>query len=192
MAGFRIPKRAAESLKSESQPFPAGPWIGEFEDVEVRSLPDWSEWKKPESSGYESTDGEELSIQIGRNRFAGNVPSGEEAPTVGEKKKFFNLVLRDGNRTVEDVDVDARSVSYFKLQKSARMLANLAIALGWTDEAGDSIEVRDGFVDALRSGAFKGDRVGFTIYHRGYNTTNPDGSKGRGIAEEIEGFFAAE
>jgi len=177
-----VPLAQAESLVGgDDRPFPPGPWQGVIEEVRTKPLP--SNNGQP-FAGYETTDGEILTLILGQNRPL----DGQE--DVGNRKFFVDIVLRDGNRQMGEVDITEREVPYWQLQRSARIVANLARALGQVEEVqmpdgSTAVAVMEGFVDALAAGQFDGTQIGFEIVHR--NFKRKDGTAG--VREEIKTFF---
>lgn len=160
-----IPQQQAERPRGSgaSKTQPKGAWEGSIDEVRERSFPDWVDPVGRPKSGYASTDGEILSLQ-----FGDQVPL-ESQEDYGKGKLFVDLVIRDGDTTLETVNVSDRNSKSWKLQEGARMLVNLAIALGQTEtvdtDDGPMTAIREGFLDALRSGEYTGQRVGYIIYH---------------------------
>lgn len=174
-----IPTREAESLRNDSSNrlWPAGAWKGSFESAEVRDLPTNKDGEL--FKGYVGPTGERLALVIGDNEPL----DGQDA--VGGQKQFVDIVLSDGPYSLESTPYDAIPDEAWQLKRSARVLANLAAALGQitTLEDGESAAVAEGFIDALREGAYNNTDIGYVIYHR----------KGKdGVTRaEVEMFIAA-
>jgi len=104
--------------------------------------------------------------------------------------KEIDAVIRDGNVTV-DAGPAIPSGSW-QMQRSAASLANLALALGLTDEVeldGQTMTVTaEDFLTQLQDEALNGSTVGFTIYHRNW-TSKKDGKTG--TSAELKEFFTA-
>lgn len=171
---LRIAKNRAESLGPKQTPFPIGQWVGEIDEVRVKDLPDFAE---KENSGFTSTAGEIISIQLGNNKPAD--PNSTEE--VGGRKLFIDIVTRDGDYEIYDEVPE----SAWRIRQSQEIAANLAFALGHVEEVDGNWEIGDGFFDALRDGQLNGARVGFKLYHRKTK------SEKRPLVEQVEEFFAA-
>lgn len=171
-----IPVRQAESLRNNERTLkPAGTWKGTFESFEVRELPRNKEGEL--FKGYVGPEGRRLSIQIGSNEPL----DGQEG--VGGQKEFVDICLEDGSYSLDDTPYDKIPDEAWQLKASARVLANLAAALGkieLLDE--ENAVVADGFIDELESGVYVGKDIAYKTYHR----------KGRdGITRsEVEMFMA--
>lgn len=169
MASIIIPAANIESLRGEASDFEfgEGAYEGTFETFEIKDLPaarDGSPF-----AGYATTDGTRLSVRLGNL-----VPlEGQENP--GNRKLFLDIVLSDGEHNLSNVDVAARDVPHWQLQKSARTLANLAMALGATHDVGDgNLAIDEAFLDSFVEGAYTGQKIGFVLYNR---TAKSNGKK---------------
>ena len=188
MAQLIVPQTQAETPTGGGKKiFPAGPWIGTIDDVRLGGHPPFVDVAANPNAGYIADDGERMSLQLGSNE-----PMDGQDP-VGNLKYFAEFTTRDGDLSIEDVDVTEKDVPYWQLQSSARLLANLALALGQTEtvtlpNGTTGVAVVEGFLQALQDGAFNGTRVGFEVYHRPW--TSKDGTKS-GVNVNIRGFFAA-
>lgn len=177
-----IPAREAESLRNtgtSNKLWPVGTWKGTFEDFSVRDLPTSREGVL--FKGYTGPTGERLAITIGENQPL----DGQD--DVGGQKRFVDITLRDGPYSLETTPYADIPETSWQLKASARVLVNLAAALDQIDMVGEGDEsqcvVKDGFVDMLRDGAFKGQDIGYVIYHR---------KGGDGVTRaEIDMFIAA-
>lgn len=178
---FTIPKRNTESLRgSGDQPFGAGQWVGTIEEIFIKDdLPSDNEGKP--FAGYASTEGEEISIQLGSNTPL----DGQE--DVGNRKFFVQITTADNGLTLATVDTTERKAPHWKLQRSVALTANLAIALGYVEDDGENVTVREDFIDALKDGAFKDQKIGFVVYHR-KGKKNAEGKVP--LYDAIDTFFA--
>lgn len=191
MAGIMVPKARAETPvgSGKDTPFPEGGWIGTLEDVRVRTFPEWID--PTQNRGYASKDGEIVSIQLGENT---GIEVGQAE--VGARKFFVDFVTRDGDVAIE-AGPDIPEASW-QMSKDAAMLANLAAALGATEEVefnGETyVQIAEGFLDQLRDGTLSGTRVGFTTFHRNWTSKtgkNPDGTPKKGTEVKVREFFQA-
>jgi len=176
MSQIMIPKAQAEAPVGDggNGVFPKGSWCGVIDAAVVRDLPPWA--GDDGNNGFSCEDGEVLNLQFGSNRPL----DGQDE--IGEKKHFVAIVVRDGEETVETVDVGDRDCAAWKLQQGARMLANLGIALGQTEELeteeGEVMTVvEEDFLENLREGAFGGHEVAFAITHRPWKTDDKSGTE---------------
>ncbi len=183
MGTFSVPARGAVSLRNETsfEPQAAGAWRGTIESVEERPLPSTNDGKP--FAGYTSTDGERLAIVIG-----GQVPQ-EGQKDVGGRKRFIDIVLRDDIHTYDNTDPMEQGADWWQLQRSMRLVMNLAIALGAASKVGDSYTLNDTFIEDLKAGNFNGMPVGYTVYHRQGKKKDADGIPQPTIFDEIEGFY---
>lgn len=175
MASISIPTRQVENLRgSDSEKiFGAGSWRGKITQVDMKDLPARSDGTP--FAGYQSTEGQRLAIRIGNNQPM------EGQDEVGGMLWFEDIVLQDGELDIYSIDVTAKGHPSWQLQKSARKLVNLAMALGQTEEQDGSVVVNDGFVESLAAGEFNGTDIGFVIYH-------PKPRNGK-VYPEVETFF---
>lgn len=158
-----IPAKNAQTLRNEGGQFVfgEGAYQGKIDATEVRELPGTDQ--KP-FSGYTSNKGERVSLQIG------NIVPLEEQDSPGNQKLFIDLVFSmldaDGKRewTLENYSEAPKEA--WQLDKSAKMIANLANALGGTTEVDGNIVVSETFLDALKNGEYTGMDIGFVLYHR--------------------------
>jgi len=157
-----MPAESATNLVgSGSKLFPAGPWQGRIDVVRSKGVPMSN--GKP-FAGYESDSGEVLSLQIGTN-FA---LDGQD--DVGEQKFFVDITVEDGDNNLSNVDVTTYKCPHWQLQRGAKRMMNLAIALGAATLVGSNGDqqwtVEEDFVEQLRSGSFDGMPIGFSVLHR--------------------------
>jgi len=168
--------------------FPKGEWQGTIDEIRVRDLPPWADTP---GRGYASEDGEVLSIQIGSN----SPLNGQD--DIGAKKHFVDLVIRDGEETPETVDVMERKCESWMLQRGTRMLVNLGMALGETEELEDEngkamTVVAEDFLENLKTGAFDGTDVSYEISHRPWSSKDDNGAVVKSGTEVItKEFFQA-
>ena len=135
--------------------YPKGEYEVTLEQVHIQDLPsgaDGQPW-----NGYVTTEGEQLSVQLGNF----SPTKGAEAPP-GNNKMFLKLVLSDGDLMV--FDVPPRDDQYVELAKSKRRLASLAEALSVPNDV-----TPQQFLSDLRSGAYDNSVVGSTwaLWRRG-------------------------
>lgn len=180
MPGIMVPKSRAETpVGGTSRIFPAGQWIGKIDEVYVQTFPTWA----TPNQGYASAEGEIVSVQLGEARALGE---GQEDP--GNGKFFVKFVTRDGALEIE-AGPDIPDASW-QMQRSAAQLANLALALGQTEDVemeGETYTVTsEGFLDALRSGELNGTEIGFTTFHRSWKKGDKSGTN-----VELKEFFTA-
>jgi len=185
-----VPTSQAEAPIGEGNdtPFPKGSWSGTIDEIRTRDLPPWADTP---GRGYASEDGVVLSIQFGSN----SPLDGQD--DIGARKHFVDVVVRDGEETVETIDVTDRDSDSWMLQRGARLLANLGIALGETEE----LETENGatmtacaedFRSNLEEGSFDGTNIAFGISHRPWQTKNANGTVLKSGTEVItKEFFQA-
>lgn len=167
---LKILKQQAETpvQQAGSRLFPAGIWKGELltpTGSRTRATPDFMhnaattpEGKSPRVAG---DTGEILSIWIGNNEA---LAEGQDNP--GKQIYFQDFVIRDGILEIMELDTeDENSGAGWQIQRDARLLANLAIALGATVEDGDYVSVADNFVQMLQDGEFDGQVIQFEVKH---------------------------
>jgi hypothetical protein len=121
--------------------------VGEYEMViqEVYENPLGQTSDGRPFNGYQTTDGEQLSLQVGDF-----VPiNGSNGPP-GNNKQFVRICLRDGSKDITSVDPD--DTGYRQLAQGLRKIHAIAKALGE--------EPTMDFVKALGDGQFNGRRVG--------------------------------
>lgn len=180
-----VPKSKADAPnEGRDFTFPEGSFIGEIEEVRIRAFPDWID--PTGNRGYSSTDGELTSIQIGSIQGMD-----ENAPDLGNSKHFVEFVTRDGQ--VEISAGPGIPEASWQMANSAAMLANLAAALGATDEVegedGETYVVTtDDFLDNLKAGAVKGSKVGFVTRHRKWKSKK---TGKEGVEVQTQEFFQA-
>lgn len=181
-----VPAKDAEAgLASSGQSvFPEGNYSGRIDVVRSRTIPVGNDGEP--FAGFSTDDGEVLGIQIGSCKAL----EGQEE--VGERKIFVDIVTRDGENDLTNVNLKDRGVAHWKLQQSARLSINLAIALGVAelqDANGDGTfwTAPTSFIDSLRAGEYDGMNIGFRVTHRRGKGAN----KGK-LYAQVESFFAAE
>lgn len=172
-----VPKTSVDAAREPRQAnFPEGSWVLTLEEVRERSFPDFvaKNVAAGKNSGYTSGDGEILGLQFGSAR------SVDDPSVTTNQKHFIDLVVRDGNATIEDGPNIPDSS--WQMQNSAAMLAMLAQAVGATeevtDENGDTFyALTDDFLDQLRDGAFIGQDFGVTTWHRKWTSGDKSGTE---------------
>lgn len=161
MASLILPQSQIESLRGGSGDFewPEGAYEGTFEKFEVKDLPATADGRP--FAGYATTDGTRLSVRLG------DLKPLEGQGEVGNRKYFLDLAIGDGEFSLTNVDVAAQGVEHWQLQKSAKLIGNLAMALGATsvDESGN-VAVNEDFLDDFIGGQYAGQRIGFVLYNR--------------------------
>ena len=177
---LKVLKQQAETpvQAGGNRPFPKGVWRFELltpTGERTRPTPDFMhnadttpEDKSPRVAG---DTGEILSVWLGN---AESQAEGQDNP--GKQIFFQDFVIRDGITEIMELDVDAPGGAGWQIQRDARLLANLALALGATVEAGEYYEIAPNFVELLRSGDFDGQQVQFEVSHRAW--TSKAGKKG--------------
>jgi len=169
-----IPTSQAEApVGSGDTPFPKGEWQGTIDAVHIQELPPWA---GDENRGYASESGVVLSLEIGSNQPL----NGQD--DIGNRKHFVPIVVQDGHETPETIDVMERKSDSWMLQRGTRLLANLGMALGETEEleteeGAAMTVVSEDFLDNLRAGAFDGTSVSFGISHRPWAKNGKSGTE---------------
>lgn len=177
---LKVLKQQAETpvQAAGNRPFPKG--VYKFEILKptgerTRATPDFMhnaettpEDKSPRVAGE---TGEITSVWLGN---AESMAEGQDNP--GKQIFFQDFVTRDGITEIMELDVDAPGNAGWQIQRDARLLANLAIALGATTEEGDYVEVAPNFVEMLHAGDFDGQHVIAEISHRAWQSKT--GKKG--------------
>ncbi len=175
-----VPAEQAETLATSgaSNLFPSGPWQGRIDLVRTRGIP--TDKSGNTFAGYESDDGEVLSLQIGTT----SPLDGQNS--VGDQKFFVDIAVRDGSIDLTNIDVGMYNSPNWQLQMGARRIVNLAISLGAATLSGTNGDaawsVEEDFVSELAGGAFDGREIGFTVKHR---TTKSEKTP---VVAELEGF----
>lgn len=165
--------------KNSNTPFPAGPWTGTIDIVRSRAIPT-NDNGQP-YSGWQNTDGEVLGIQIGGNTGM------DSQEGVGDRKFFVDLTVSDGQLDLTNVELNAFPYASWQLQKSAKRIVNLALALNVAtlveDNGASAWTVPDTFVDSLRNGEFNGMALGYDVIHRKTK------SETRPVVDDLGKFF---
>lgn len=181
---LRVPKRSAEKPNAKRL-FPAGEWLLEIDEVRSRAPQPWMYDAKPTEKNPNPLPrvvrgGEILGIQLGS---AVALAEGQEDP--GNQKIFLDLIVSDGDTSIDNVDLDAKDAGVgWGILKDTRMYANLALALGQTFEDEGFVITSDDFLERLRNGEFNGHKVIATVTHTPYRN-------GNGINVAIEAFAPA-
>lgn len=189
---LKVLKQQAETpvQAQGSRLFPKGVW--KFEILKptgerTRATPDFMhnadttpEDKSPRVAGE---TGEILSVWLGNAEAVGE---GQDNP--GKQIFFQDFVIRDGLVEIMELDTEAPGEAGWQIQRDARLLANLAIALGATTESGDYIEIAGNFVQMLQDGDFDGQAVIAEVRHTPWNNKKSGKS---GVNVEITQFSAA-
>lgn len=189
--GLKAPRGAVETLAGSGEEFvfPPGNYEAVLEEVREREIPTNAQGEP--FAGFVTADGTVLGLQFG------SITPIDVDVEIGDRKYFMDITLRDGERTIEDVDVENRDEPAWQLQRSARRLVNLFLAMGPVNENSDgTIEVPDEAIAELEAGALNGARVGFTIVNRKESAKRfrerkvEDPSAERRVFDEISSFFA--
>lgn len=160
--GLRAPKGAVEQISGDGERFvfPAGNYAAVLEEVRIRDIPTNDAGES--FAGFVSVDGAVLGLQFGQLD-----PLDVIEADVGDRKFFVDITLRDGELTLDDVDLDERGAAAWQLQRSARTLLNFFVATGHAHENGDgTIEVSDEAIAELESGKLNGAAIGIGILNR--------------------------
>ena len=198
MPAIMVPKKRAETpVGGGDFTWPKGPWKGIIDTSTTRSFPEFigrdveaAARGNGKPRGYASGDGDILSLQVGSNTGL----AGQD--DVGARKFFMDFVIRDGDVSVE-AGPEIPEASW-QMQKSAALLANLALALNATEEVeyeGQTmISTAESFLEDLKSGAYNGTTIGYETSQRSW-ASKEKGSDGKplksGVNVEVTGFFTA-
>lgn len=166
---FTIPRSAVNAQVAGAQSefkFATGLYSGTLETFDYKDLPRAANGSP--FAGYATTVGNRLTIRLGDIEPLEETSSSKDA--IGNRKYFVDIVLSDGDLTIDTVDVNERDAAHWQLQGSAKIVATLAQALGETEEVGEDVAITDGFLGALQNGAYAGTRIGFKLVQnaRGY------------------------
>lgn len=191
---LKVLKQQAETpVGGNNRPFPKG--VYKFEILaptgsRTRPTPDFMHNadsagdKLPRMAG---DDGAILAVWLGK---AQSLAAGQQ--DAGNQILFVDFIVRDGDTDINDLDVENPGEVGWQILRDARLLVNLAIALGATTdvvEGGETYVVpADNFVDLLKEGAFDGQYVVADIGHR--NWTSKAGKSGTEVF--VSKFVAAE
>jgi len=188
---LKAPKGAVEQISGAGGRFvfPDGNYGAVLEEVRMRPIPTSEQTGDP-FAGWVSDDGSVLGLQFGQMD-----PLDHEAE-VGEQKFFVDITLRDGELTLEDVDIEERGVAAWQLQRSARTLLNFFTATGHATEDEDgNIVVSDDAIDELEQGKLTGMAVGMKIGNRKESITKyktrlrEDPKAERRVYDFVQSFF---
>lgn len=163
---------------SGNTPQPQGLWQGVIEEVSMKSLPPFAGEPK---SGFESSDGEILAIRIGNNQPM----EGQES--WGARKRFIDIVVRDGDTTIYEAPANEKGLPNWRLAQSAETLVKIAEALGAAERVDGNVTVSDAVLEALQNGDFNGTTIGYKVAHRPYTTA---GGENR-VEDRVVAFFPA-
>lgn len=169
---FTVPTRALDAQQKGPQEFKfaTGLYAGTLESFSLKDLPAQADGRP--FNGYATTSGTRLTCRI-----TDMEPLDDDASPksdIGNRNYFIDIVMGDGDLTIENVDVNERDVAHWQLQRSALLVASLAAALGETqdDGAGNTV-ITDGFMEALASGGYVGTRVAFKLFQNAKGYVNP-------------------
>lgn len=145
---------------------PPGIYLGTLEEARTNSFPEWA--ADPTNNGFDSPEGETLSLQFGQI----SPLDVSEDVEIGQRKLFApndrnNYVLRDGDNDLSNIDPTNTEVPFWKLVQTASDIGKLARALGAATNSGGGLQVPDSFVDDLVAGVFSGQEVQLKIEHLG-------------------------
>lgn len=165
---LKILKQQAETpVQNGKREFPKGVWLFELltpTGERTRPTPDFmhnADTTPADKTARVAGDtGEILSLWLGN---AESQAEGQQDP--GKQIFFQDFVIRDGITEIMELDVDEPGDAGWQIQRDARLLANLAIALGATVDDGDYVSVADNFVQMLTDGEFDGRRVVAEVRH---------------------------
>lgn len=178
---LKVLKQQAETpVQSGDRKFPKGIWLFEIlqpTKERTRPTPDFmhnaeataeQNAKLPEdkqkSPRVAGDTGLILSLWLGNAE-----PKGEGQDNPGKQIFFQDFVIRDGDIDIMDLDPDAPGEAGWQIQRDARLLANLAIALGATTEVSEGdqtyVELAGNFVEMLQDGDFDGQKVVAEVQH---------------------------
>jgi hypothetical protein len=144
MLGGTLPPVSDDQLEFGSDSwYPVGEYEMVIQTVYENPLGQTSDGKP--FNGYQTTDGEQISLQVGDF-----TPLNGSVSAPGNNKAFIKICLRDGDMDITQVDPSDRT--YRQLAQGLRKIHALANALG--EDA--SVE----FVKALAEGHFNGTKVG--------------------------------
>lgn len=205
---LKVLKQQAETpVQGGSKDFPAGTWRFEIltptnsrtrptpdfmHNAEAtaeanRSLPE-SKQKSPRVAG---DTGEILSLWLGNAQATGADAASQANP--GKQIFFQDFVITDGDTNIMELDTDAPGEAGWQIQRDARLLANLAIALGAVTEVSEGdktyVELAENFVDMLKDGEFDGRSVIGTVEHQKWSNKASGKS---GVNVVLTAFTAAD
>lgn len=148
-------------ISGGDQPFPKGTWQFEVEETRTRPTPDFFAKSRGDSEPRcASEDSEILQIQLGN---AAAIDAHGEA---GNRKHFIEFVIRDGSKSIFDVDPDKPNGEGWMIRRDSNRLFQLAGAMGQLIETDDGYaEVNPEFIDLLKNGELKGASIGVEITH---------------------------
>lgn len=172
---MRVPGSVVDG---RGQPFPQGVFLGRLAKNEEK----WSE------------DGKNLDYIL---TFQDNTPLTPESPGVGARPFVQRVTVIFQNQSIVDV-AEFTENTPFALQRTATVVTQLALALGYATRAEDgSVDFNiEEFLENLQAGAYKDRQIGYEVRHRAWKAKgkNPDGTPktGSGVNAEAIRFFAAE
>lgn len=161
-----------------NRPFPKGIW--KFEIIaptgeRTRATPEFMHNGDTAAEGkvgrVAGDTGEILSVWFGNAEAAAE---GQDNP--GKQIFFQDFVIRDGLTEIMDLDPDHPGDAGWQIQRDARLLANLAIALGAVTFDGTYYEIAPNFVELLKAGEFDSQHIVASISHRAW--TSKSGKSG--------------
>lgn len=154
---MRVPGHVVDG---RGQPFPQGNFLGRIKEVKDN----WSEDGK--TCDYLLTLGD-------------NTPIDEKSPNVGARPFITRLTVVFQNQSIVEL-VEFTEKTPFALQRTAGMVSQLAVALGYAARATDgSVDFNtEEFLENLLSGAYKDRQIGYEVRHRGWKSKekNADGT----------------
>ena len=173
---LKVLKQQAEQPRGQGgdKPFPKGIWRFKIETAQAREVPEFM--FKPDKNGnvkVSGPGGELLSVWLSDARA--ETPG---LPDVGARKFFLDILTRDGHTKIMQLDLEKPNGEGWLIQRDARVLTNLALALGATEEQGEYIVPAENIVDLLKAGTFNGSELIAQVEH-GKEFTKADGTKSR-------------
>lgn len=189
-----LKQQAEQPVGSGNKEFPKGTWkftIQTPTGERTRPTPDFMHnadaVNGDKLARVAGETGEILSLWLGE---AEALEKGQDDP--GKQIFFQDFVIKDGEYRIDEVDVEDPHGVGWQILRDARLLSNLAIALGATtevEEGEDTFTVAaENFVDMLLDGDFDGQQVIAKVRHRPWKSKATGKS---GINAEIEVFAAA-
>lgn len=148
----RVPTQLVDN---EYEAFPKGFYDGDIDSAEVRDPKDDGSWLTMEV-GFASITPKEGTNDPGRSRFSNGITIYSEGVHVKDVEDFSNNDLP------------------FGVRRAGGLLAGLAEGLGVATRDDDGyldVDI-EAVIDALTSGEFEGERVGFQVGH--YSPKNSD------------------
>lgn len=171
---MRVPGNVVDG---RSSPYPQGNFLGRIKEVKDN----WSE------------DGKNCDYTI---TLGDNTPIDQKSPNVGARPFITRLTVIFQNQSIVEI-VEFTDKTPYALQRTAGMVSQFAVALGYATRAADgSVDFNtEEFLENFLSGAYKDRQVGFEVNHRSWkskNQKNADGSAKTGTSAELGRVFNPE